>query len=367
LPALALLVLATQGGAQERPAALAAPAVRMVDTIELDPHRFDTGFGGISGIDYDVRRRRLLLLSDDRSDHAPARFYTARLARAAHGHWRVTDRGSVALRDARGAVFPSAGQGREAVDPEAVRVAPDGRRLIWSSEGDINHGYGPAIRWMDRQGRTQGQAALPANLAPDPTGRSGPRDNRTIEGLDFTPDGALWLAMEAPLIEDGLPAGDDRGALVRFTRLEAAAPTRQFAYRLDAVPPRATGKDADNGVSEILALDDRRMLVLERSGAPIGGGRYRFHCRLYLADFTAATDVAAVARLEGAAITVAAKRLLIDFDDLPGDMGNLEGMAWWPSPRRDRIVLVNDNNFVEDAPTRLIILALNPALPAPAP
>lgn len=350
-------------GHAARPAP-ARPLVERVGTVELDPRRFDTAFGGISGISYDPRQRRWLLLSDDRSDHAPARFYTVRMTRAENGRWLVGRGRRVALRDAHGAAFPVAGLGREAVDPESIRVAPDGRSLYWSSEGDIRHGHGPVVRRIDRRGRTLGQVALPRNLGLDPTGKGGARDNATLEGLDFAPDGALWLAMEAPLIEDGLPAGDGRTALVRFTRLEEGAPARQFAYRLDSVPPDRAAKGADNGVTEILMLDDRRMLVIERSGVPAGAGRFRFHCRLYLADFTGATDVAAVARLDEAMIAPATKRLLLDFDEFPEGSGNLEGMAWWPSPDggRDRIVLVNDNNFATGEPTRLLLLALSPAV-----
>jgi len=361
--AMLALVSADAGVAQ----GTAHPAATLVDRVELSSDGFDPAFGGISGIAYDRRHRTWLLLSDDRSDHAPARVYTAKIDRSARGRWRVSQRRRVVLRDGQGNAFPAAGQHREAVDPEAIRVASDSS-VLWTSEGDAKDGYGPAVRRMDRRGRTIATVALPANLRFDPSGKHGTRDNLTLEGTDFTPDGATWLAMEGPLIQDGLPAGDDRPALVRFTRL-ADGGARQFVYPLDAVPASVRGKPADNGVSEILAVDDRRMLVLERSGARNAGGQYHFHCRLYLADFDRASDVGAIASLEGADIVPATKKLVFDFDDLPASPGNLEGMAWWPSTRgrQDRIVLVNDNNFVAGEPTRLLLLALLPdALRPPA-
>jgi hypothetical protein len=344
----------------------AHPAATLVDMVELDPRRFDGAFGGISGIDYDRRHRRWLLLSDDRSEQAPARAYAARIVRSGTGRWRVTRRRRIMLRDGLGATFPAAGHGLEAVDPEAIRIASDGS-MVWTSEGDAKDGYGPAVRRMGRRGRAIGAVALPANLRVDRTGERGTRDNLTLEALDFTPDGAMWLAMEAPLIEDGLPAGDDRQALVRVIRLGGGV--RQFAYPLDAVPASVRGKHGDNGVSDILAIDDRRMLVMERSGARDADGRYRFHCRLYVADFAHASNVAAATSIAAAGIVPATKRLLFDFDDLAASPGNLEGMAWWPSHggRRDRIVLVNDNNFDKSEPTRLMILALaRDALDLPA-
>jgi hypothetical protein len=173
----------------------AAPSARLLDRIELDPKQFDDAFGGISGIDYDGRQRRWLLLSDDRSEHAPARVYTIRMKRSDTGRWWVGKARRTLLRDPYGQPFGPPGRGREAVDPEAIRVAPDGKSLLWSSEGDGKDGYGPAVRRMDRQGRELERVTLPANLWRDPTGARGPRDNATIEGLDFTPEvrfGSRW-------------------------------------------------------------------------------------------------------------------------------------------------------------------------------
>jgi hypothetical protein len=343
----------------------APPSARVLDSIVLDPFRLDDAFGGISGVDYDSRRRRWLLLSDDRSEHAPARLYTISLERSEKGRWRLGKGRRILLRDLRGLPFPSAGLGREAVDPEAIRVAPDGESLVWASEGDAQDGYSPVVRRMDSKGRAWEQVRLPPNLRFDRAGRHGPRGNASIEGMDFSPDGALWIAMEGPLIEDGQPAAEDRPALVRFTRLTDDGTTRQFAYRLDAAATAPHGKAADNGVTEILALDNRRLLVLERSGAVLGEGRYLFRCRLYLADFAQAFEVTGLASLKSAVITPATKRLLLDFGTLPDNPGNLEAMAWWPSRQGHpaRIVLLNDNNFAVGEPTRLLLLTLPPDLP----
>jgi hypothetical protein len=271
-----------------------------------------------------------LLLSDDGSDRGPARFYEVRITRLDTGGWRVGKARRRLLRDANGRLFPRPGLGREAADPEAISVAPDGRRLLWSSEGDSKDGHGPAVRTMDRRGRELGPIPLPANLRFDPSRTRGPRDNATIEDTDFTPDGALWLAMETPLIEDGLPAGEGRTAMVRFTQLHVGAQARQFAYRLDTAPRSLYGKGADNGVTEILAVDDQRMLVLERSGTPVGDGRFLFRCRLYLEDFIGATEVSALPSLVNAEVAPATKRLLLNLDTLPDNPGNLEAMAWCP-------------------------------------
>lgn len=340
----------------------AAPVdVRVESRLDLPPQMLEGSFGGISGLDHDRRRHRWLLVSDDRSEHGPARLYRARLSRDAAGALHIRKIMRIVLRDRDGRPFPEPGTGREAVDSEAIRVTPDGRRILLSSEGDPRDGFGPAIRRADRKGRETGMLPLPANLHRDAAGKRGPRDNNAIEGLDFAPDGALWLAMEAPLVEDGPVAGVGRTALARFTRIREGEPTRQFAYRLDAIPVPPQGKLADNGVSEILALDPDRLLVLERSGAQGADGRFTFHCRLYLADFREATDIAALPSLAAAdGIRPAHKTPLLDFDRLPeGTPGNLEGMAWWPSLDRGRrfVLLVTDNNFERDRATRFILLS----------
>lgn len=340
----------------------AVPAVRLDQRITLDQSRFDDQFGGISGLAYDRWSKRWLMLSDDRSGHGPARFYTVRIAQGRDGRLRTGKGRQVTLKDGEGRTFPKPGTGSEAVDPEAMRVVPGGKALVWSSEGDVRDGVGPVVRRIDRQGRELGRVLLPRNLRLDPAGRTGIRDNATLEGLDFTPDGALWIAMEGPLIEDGLPAAPGRTALVRFSRLEESGPTRQYAYRLDAVPVTGPGATADNGVSEILALDDRRMLVMERSGATDGKGRFQFHCRLYLADFAGAQDVAQVHGLSGHDVITARKTLLLDFDTVPGaPFGNLEGMDWLGSKRKDgtrRLAIVNDDGFEADRPTELLVVTL---------
>ena len=338
----------------------APSAARVLDSIVLDPLLFDEAFGGISGVDYDPRQRRWLLLSDDRSEQAPARLYTIGLERLAKGRWRLGKGHRTLLRDASGRPFLSPGRGREAVDPEAIRVAPDARSLVWASEGDVQDGYGPSVRRMDRKGRERGQIRLPSNLRFDRAGQRGPRGNASIEGMDFSPDEALWMAMEGPLIEDGLAAAEGRPALVRFTRLARDGAARQFAYRLEAAEAVPNAETVGNGVSEILAIDHRRMLVLERSGAVLGKDRYLFRCRLYLADFSSATEVMGLASLKSDVIKPASKRLLFDFGILPENPGNLEAMAWWPSRqgRQDQIVLLNDNNFAPGEPTRLLLLAL---------
>ena len=113
------------------------------------------------------------------------------------------------------------------------------------------------------------------------------RPNKGVEAMCLsTDDRALWLANEDALPEDGPVATTERGALVRLWRMDAIAGTSEaqlrrrrsaggagpvepawWFYPLDA----ATGTSFPhlpapfNGLAELCALPDGRLLALERS------------------------------------------------------------------------------------------------------
>ena len=229
---------------------------------------------------------------------------------------------------------------------------------LWSSEGDINAGRPPALRRADLDGTFRDRFPLPAALT------AGVRHNLAYEGMAFTPSGDLWVGLEAPAAQDGPVATPQAGALTRLTLLDRfGAVKRQVAYPLDPVWKATPGKNSESGLSELLWLDDKRLLVLERAGVQVEGTNYAFHCRLYLADLGRASDVADLASLAGADIRPAAKTLLADFDMVPGGpVGNLEGMSWAPKGRFGprRIVFVTDNNFDPKWASELLVFKFRP-------
>ncbi|MEH6664964.1 MAG: esterase-like activity of phytase family protein [Brevundimonas sp.] len=349
-------------------ASCAAPALVQIGAIRpISEDGDDAGwrFGGISGLDRDPRTNAWVLVSDDRSDPGAARFYEAALV------WR-RDRLVGAnilrvrqLRDNDGAAFAAmavrARPAREAMDAESVRFDPLNGDLIWASEGDSVGGFNPSIRRATRDGRVSDGVLLPAGLEFHRDSSRGALPNRTIEGLSWTPDGhALWSAMEGPLAQDGPLPDADHGALVRFTLQDrSGAVLTQIAYPVDPLIASLPGRLADSGVSEILALDDDRLLVLERAGLQMEDGRFRYRVRLYCADLTSGADIADVDSLERGATRPITKRLAFDFTD-GALVDNFEGMAWGPklSDGRPTIVFVSDNNFEDGRPTILTAFAL---------
>lgn len=354
----ALLALALGAAAPRSTCPLPLPVARLtgVHDIAATPGGAARDLGGVSGMDQ--RDGRWLLISDDRSERAPARLYEARIAFRGGTIRSVRLLTPQPLLDQGGEPFPKPGLGREAVDAEAVRFDPKDGAVVWSSEGDARDGFVPGLRRQGRPGSFSRPINLPAGLVETPN--LGPRPNLAFEGLAFAVDGkALWIGLEAPLKQDGPLASRAAGALVRLSRLGRDGELVQFVYRTDPISAAPTGLRADNGVSEILALDAERLLVLERSGVEAAPGRFTYDVRLYVADLRAATDVAALASLDGAALTPAAKTLVFDFH-AAGQDRNFEAMAWGPrlGPGARTLVLAEDNNF-EGAQTRLVTLRLD--------
>jgi hypothetical protein len=317
-------------------------------------------FGGISGLDYDRDSGSWLMISDDRSDKAPARYFRARLDYDAGGVRGLKLESDIPLRREDGATFPSTATGPgERADAEALRVDPLNGQILWSTEGDPERGFPPAVRRMDSRGVVLATLPLPAELGFDPAGLSGARPNKTLEGLSFSPDGRfLWLSMEAPLIQDGPVSSVSTTGLTRIIRADREGRVvAQYAYRLDPVQA-ATARRSDNGVSEILAIDDNQLLVLERSGVETAPGRFAYYCRLYVVAIGAAQDVAGRASLQRGVVRPLTKRLLVNFTRLAGvPASNLEAMAWGPNlPDGSRtLVLAADDNFDDNARSQFLV------------
>ena len=366
LPAL-LCALALAGCAlpgREPPTVPApAPLLRLIGTAALPPgtEYGGTPVGGISGIDHGPARGQYLLISDDRSTHAPARIYTARLRYTATALAPPELTGVHTLRHASGQPFAPPRQpapGMDVPDPEAARWLPGGAHFLWTSEGDFARGFGPQLRESRADGAAVRTIALPAAFTPAPA--SGPRRNGTLEGLALAPDGrTAWLAMELPWRQDGPPATPTSptspGAPVRITAIDVASgqPLRQIAYQPDAVPHarRLPWGPQFNGVSEILADGPHHLLVLERAYSAGAG----FAARLYRIDTRAGGDTLALPALAPGG-QGAPKTLVADFAALGLAVDNLEGMAWGPPLPGGGCVLVfvSDDNFNPAQATQFI-------------
>jgi len=306
-----------------------------------------TDVGGLSGLAYDPESGLFLAVSDDRSERAPARVYTLAIdltgGRLADGGVRVV--GVTVLRDAAGTAFAPG-----SVDFEGIARLGDGTLLV-SSEGDVSAGVPPAVFRFTAEGAEHGRLELPDVLLPRPGRPWGVRDNLALEALTVTPDGRyLFAASENALAQDGPQADFVVGSpsrVFRF-RLPDGSPAGQWVYPVGAVPHRPREADGfrTNGLPDLLALDERHLLALER--ASVDGNGYAV--RLYLASLEDATDVSGIPSLAARGVPPvrpAAKRLALDLGTLGVRLQNLEGMALGPMlpGGRRALVMVADNNF----------------------
>lgn len=349
--AAAVATLVACGGGDDGEPSVASVRLIGEQTISNSLQVGGTLVGGLSGIDFDAASNTWYLVSDDRSDNHPARYYTASLAYTQSGFTSVQVNTTVSLKQANGSTYPNRTTGGLVVDPESLRLDPLNNTLWWTSEGDRALGLDPFVAQMGRDGTLLATLPLPSLFKMNPTQEKGSRSNGTLEGLGFAPDGqSLWTAMEAPVFEDGALPTPTTPAVTRFTRFDRAGKVLgQYAYALDAIPAApATGKNADNGVPEILPLNSHQLLVLERAGVQQADSTYKNYVRLYLVDTDGASNIDGVAALVGATYTPLKKRLVQDLNTLAlSKVDNLEGMAWGPllANGNRSLVLVSDNNF----------------------
>lgn len=347
------------------------PALRFLGEYLLpaDTHFGGTRVGGLSGIDYSPKEDLYYIISDDRSDHNPARFYTAMISVSEKGIGNLQWTGTKPLLQPNGAVFPNKVQDSLRVpDPEAVRQNQRTGDLVWSSEGEriVRKGaavlQNPAIHIMDKSGLWKDSFRLPANLYVRAT-EKGPRRNGVLEGLAFA-DGfkTLYASVEEPLYEDGQRATAQRGGWIRIVKYNVATktPAAQYAYPIDPVarPPVPPDSFSINGVVDILALDDGRLLVTERSWSY---GHVGCDVKVYAVDVNDADDVAGVPSLQAAPPQrFLRKRLLLDMKTLGCEVYNIEGATLGPRlPNgKQSLLFIADDNFSGREKTQLLLFEL---------
>ncbi len=307
--------------------------------------------GGLSGLTYDPACDLFYALTDDRGYVAPPRVYILKLELDGPS---VRPLEVMTLRDERGEPF-----GDGVLDPESVALAADG--TLWvGTEGEAHRGLAPRVLGFRLDGALISELEVPRAYLPG-EGR-GVRSNHGFEGLSVSRDGSrIIAAVESALVQDGRNADLEHGTVVRLVIFdpETGRAVAERGYRVEPVPDEPVPPDGYRsiGVSEILALDGDRVLVVERSfSAGVGNT-----VRLFLADLATGDDVTGAASLP-ADVKPVHKRLIADLADLGIDPDNLEGLSFGPvlADGRPTLVMVADNNFQpEEQANQLLVLAVS--------
>jgi hypothetical protein len=218
----------------------------------------------------------------------------------------------------------------------------------------------PLVERFDASGAYVGPVDVPAHYAKQPLG------NKGLESLSLSPSGKyLFTANEGALTIDGTLSTKASGTLVRILRRElATGQDEEHAYRTE---PLGAGSVGDMGVSDVTAIDDGTVLVLERGFQADFGNTVR----IFRVALSSGPDVLGVAALD-ANTPVVEKTLVVDLGTLPSDgvthpgiepnpiLDNYEGLALGPTlPDGRRIVFVtsDDNASAEQVP-RILTLAV---------
>lgn len=255
-------------------------------------------------------------------------------------------------------------------DPEGCRLV---RRPGEESLLALSDEYGPRVDLFDLTGQRVRKLKVPGKFEIDhPSGDAtaeahdnsrGRQPNSGFEGLAVSPDGQrLYAILQKPLSQDGVvDNGKVIGHLNRILQIDlASGDTAEFVYPLES---------PDTGVSEILCVDERRALVLERDS---GSGDMARVKRLALIDMAEATDVSEVKSLPSAReglpspVRTVAKRPFLDL--LAPRFGiagreapaKFEGLTFGPdlADGRKTLLVAVDNDFVSALPIRIYVFAV---------
>ncbi len=340
--------------------------------VPFNKHFKETTVGGLSGIDYDPEHQLYYLISDDRSAIERARFYTAKISITEKGIDTVLFVDVQKILQPNGRVYPNAKEdAKNTPDPEAIRYNPLTSNLLWVSEGDrtvnakqvlLNN---PSIHVIDLEGNYKDSIPIAANLIMHQISK-GPRKNGTLEALSYSSDfRKMFVCTEVPLQEDG-PEADvkENNALTRFYQYDVLTKknTAQYAYKLEPVayPSHPETAFKVNGITDILYLDENKLLVIERS---FSTGRLPCTVKIFLADLSKADNIISVNSLkETPPKHVVSKKLLLNMDDLGIYIDNIEGVTFGPDlPNGHRsLIFISDNNFAIFEKTQFLLFEVIP-------
>jgi hypothetical protein len=304
-----------------------------------------TEIGGLSGITYDADRQVYYAISDDRSSKAPARFYSVKidLTSGKLEKEQIDFTGVTTLLDETGKTFPES-----SLDPEGIAFT--GNSVFVSSEGDADRQINPFIKEFSLDGKLLKTLPIPEMFLPDGKGTKGIRNNLALESLTLTADRKyLFTATENAIVQDGAVASLQSGSPCRILRYDAVSGNleQSFLYITEPLPAGANpaGKFTTSGLVDLLAIDDNRLLSLERAFSMETGNTVKL--------FEISTEKAD--RIEGleslqsrlGEVYPAQKRLLLDLETLKIPLDNIEGLTFGPAlgDGSRGLVLVSDNNF----------------------
>jgi hypothetical protein len=320
----------------------------------------NTPFGGLSGITYDEKKQLYYAISDDRSEKAPARFYSLKidLSKGVLSEGGVVPVGVKLLLNEKNQNFA-----RGTVDTEGI-VLSNRENLFISSEGDASQLINPFVKEFSlASGKEISNLPIPDKFLPANDGKKGVRNNLALENLTITPDKRyLFTATENALIQDGTEAKSGVPTSCRLLRYDLAKkqPDKEYLYQTEAVKPllNVTGKYAQ-GLPDLHAIDNQgHFISIERAFTGLGFGISLF--KVSLEGATDITNINGLLATNADDIKPVEKKLLLDLRRLDVLLDNIEGLTLGPQLPNGQpsLILVSDNNFQSIQRTQFLAFRL---------
>ncbi|EGQ9123341.1 hypothetical protein F6141_24245, partial [Vibrio parahaemolyticus] len=300
-----------------------------------------------------------IALTDSRSrpDEGLSRFYKGSFSKD-YSSIRINE--TVILKNDKNTPY-----GANEKDPESIVLLPNGS-LVWGSEGShtlIN---------TDTNGKfiKDFSSLLPSYFLGDGK-TSGLRKNQSFEGMSLSPDGStLFVATESALAQDGSVSTTEIPSAARILKFAVDKNSNlklvsEYTYIVDRINVQSDFGIHDNGISEILAINNNKLLVVERNGYAVKEGFccFNFDVNVFKADLSKATNILGTQNISAKdapnPITPASKELVFNFGDFVESQQNYEGLAFGPKVNgKDTLLFAADNNFQPHQKTQLVLMSV---------
>jgi hypothetical protein len=310
----------------------------------------DTLIGGFSGITYNPEKDIYYVISDDRGNFSPPRFYTLKIDITNDKINQVNIENVTFLKDEKGENYPP-----NYSDTEAIIFSPRNTLFI-SSEGVYKTNIAPFINEYNLDGKLVNLVRIPDRYIPKEEEKKGIENNLGFESLTIKANGMmpqdpfrLFTATESALVQDvnlNNPESTLRSRLMHYVINPIGDPVLIGEYLYIVDNPQLGV--LYNGVSELLALpQEGYLLSLERTFGLRGYGVKIF--QLVMAN---ASDISNQKTLAGDVnnITPIRKKLVLDLQKLGIKLDNLEGITFGPrlADGSQSLIIISDNNFAKE-------------------
>lgn len=309
----------------------------------------NTAIGGFSGITYDKIKDVYYVISDDRSNLSPARFYTLKIDINNNKINEVNIENVTFLKNKNGENYSP-----NTSDTEAIALTPRNTLFI-ASEGVNKTQVSPFINEYNFEGKLINSLRIPDRYMTKEGEKKGIENNFGFESLGVKANGImpqdpfrLFTVTESALIQDvnlNNPETILRSRLMHYVinPFSDAVLIGEYLYTIDN-PSLGV---LYNGVSELLALSQEGYLLsLERTFGLRGYG-----VKIFQLVMGNASDISNQKTLSGDIrnITPISKKLVLDLQKLGIKLENLEGMTFGPilPDGSQSLILISDNNFAQ--------------------